>query len=154
MTHVLVVHHDPDMADQECDWLRAAGYSVEQCAGPQHGPCPVLSGKPCIAVDTSNVLVYDVWSTGDTQSEQELIEILREVHPETPIVLTSPGIEFDWVQTTGLHAVIEMEGTPSSARLTKAVAQALTSVGKADLIPTAKRILVPIMDKERDQVPA
>ena len=44
MTHVLVVHHDLDMADQESDWLRHAGFSVEQCAGPQYGPCPVLHG--------------------------------------------------------------------------------------------------------------
>ena len=42
MTRVLVVHHDADMADQESDWLRAAGYVVDQCAGPQYGACPVL----------------------------------------------------------------------------------------------------------------
>ena len=31
MTHVLVVHHDPDMADQESDWLLAS-----LAAGCQH----------------------------------------------------------------------------------------------------------------------
>jgi hypothetical protein len=98
------------------------------------------------------VLVYDVWSTGDTQSEQELIEILREVHPETPIVLTSPGLDFDWVQTSGLHAVTEMVGTPSSARLTQALSDALTSAGKAHLIPTPKRNIVPVMATEDQKI--
>lgn len=132
MTHVLVVHHDPDMADQECDWLRAAGYSVEQCAGPQYGPCPILHGKPCSAVDRADVLVYDVWSTGDTRSEQDLIELLREVQPDTPIVLVSAGLDFDWVQTSGFYAVTELIGTPSAARLTAAVRQALASVGREE----------------------
>ena len=47
-----------------------------------------------------------MWSAGDSQSEQDLIELLRELHPQTPLVLTSPGLEFDWVQTTGMHAVV------------------------------------------------
>jgi DNA-binding NtrC family response regulator len=128
MTHVLVVHHDPDMADQECNWLRAAGFSVEQCAGPQNGPCPILHGRPCAAVDTADVLVYDVWSAGDSQSEQDLIELLREQHPDTPIVLTSQGLEFDWVQITGTYAVTELEGTPSAARLIAAINHALETV--------------------------
>lgn len=137
MTHVLVVHHDPDMADQESDWLRQAGFSVGECAGPQHGPCPVLHDLPCPAVDEADVLVYDVWSTGDTESEQELIERLREIHPEIPIVLTAPGLEFDWVQTAGLHAVVPLIGTPSAARLKAAVELALESVGKRE--PADKR---------------
>lgn len=131
MTHVLVVHHDPDMADQESDWLRQAGFTVEECAGPQYGPCPVLYNKPCAAVDAADVLVYDIWSTGDSDSEQDLIELLRELHPDTPIVLTSPGLEFNWVQETGQHAVVPLIGAPTAASLTGAVRQALESVNKA-----------------------
>lgn len=130
MTHVLVVHHDLDMADQESDWLRRAGFSVEQCAGPQYGPCPVLHNSSCPAVDSADVLVYDVWSTGDSESERDLIELLRELHPDTPIVLTSPGLEFDWVQETGLHAVVPLIGVPSAARLVAAIHEAMESVGR------------------------
>ena len=130
MTHVLVVHHDPDMADQQSDWLRAAGYVVEQCAGPQYGACPVLRGEPCYATSHTDVMVYDVWATGDTDSEKELIERLREVHPEIPIVLTAPGLEFDWVETDGANGVIVLEGALSAATLRKAVITALESVGK------------------------
>jgi DNA-binding NtrC family response regulator len=130
MTHVLVVHHDPDMADQQSDWLRAAGYTVEECAGPQYGACPVLKGEPCYATSHTDVMVYDVWATGDTETEKRLIERLREVHPDIPIVLTAPGVEFDWVETDGRHGVVTLEGALSAAVLRKAVLTALESVGK------------------------
>jgi len=130
MTHVLVVHHDPDMADQESDWLRQAGFSVGECAGPTHGPCPILAGLPCPTVEGADVLVYDVWASGDTESEQKLIEQLRELHPGIPIVLTAPGLEFDWVETSGMHAVIPLEGAPSAASLKAAVESALDSIDR------------------------
>jgi len=132
MTHVLVVHHDPDMADQECDLLRQAGFSVEQCSGPQYGPCPVLHSLPCAAVDTADVLVYDVWSTGDSESEQDLIELLRELHPDVPIVLTAPGLEFPWVEESGVHAVVPLVGALSSARLVGAIHEALETVHRPE----------------------
>ena len=135
MTHVVVVHHDGDMADQECDWLRQAGFSVEQCAGPQHGPCPILYGKPCPAVEGADVLVYDVWSSGDSESERNLIEQMREQHPEIPIVLTSPGLEFEWERTTGVHAVVPLDGVPSAERLIEAIHRALESVNKNEALP-------------------
>jgi DNA-binding NtrC family response regulator len=128
MTHVLVVHHDMDMADQEVDWLRRAGYSVEQCAGPSYGPCPILHGLPRPAVERADVLVYDIWASGDSDSERDLIEQLRELHPNIPIVLTAPGIEFDWVMASGEHAVTELVGAPSAIRLRDAAESALASV--------------------------
>lgn len=131
MTRVLVVHHDADMADQESDWLRAAGYVVEQCAGPQYGACPVLRGQPCYASSHADVMVYDVWASGDTDSEKELIQRLRDVHPQIPIVLTAPGVEFDWVETDGSHGVVALEGALSAAMLRQAIVRALESVGRA-----------------------
>jgi DNA-binding NtrC family response regulator len=132
MTHVVVVHHDPDMADQESDWLRQAGFSVSECAGPTHGPCPILHDLPCPAVEGADVLVYDVWASGDAASERMLIERLRELHPDIPIVLTAPGLEFDWVETAGLHAVVPLSGAPSAATLREAVDRALVSVGRSE----------------------
>jgi DNA-binding NtrC family response regulator len=128
MTRVLVVHHDPDIADQEVDSLRRAGYSVQQCAGPTYGPCPVLERRPCPAVEESDVLVYDVWSSGDSDSGRKLIEELREQHPEIPVVLTAPGMELDWVETSGVHAIVPLVGIPTGARLRAAVEEALASV--------------------------
>ena len=125
MTRVLVVHHDPDMADQEADSLRRMGYSVDQCAGPTYGPCPILNGLPCVAAETADVLVYDIWASGDPDSARQLIEQLREFHPTVPIVLTAPGMQMDWVATTGLHAVTPLVGAITGERLGAAIEQAL-----------------------------
>ncbi len=127
MTRVLVVHHDIDMGDLETDDLRRAGYDVEQCQGPIrsiHG-CPVLNGRRCAAAERADVLVYDVWSTGDTDGGRRLVEGLRELYPDVPVVLTSPGFELDWVETTGPHRVIPLVGAPTSARLVAAIEEAL-----------------------------
>lgn len=125
MTRVLVVNHDIDMADQEADSLRRAGFDVEQCSGPTRGPCPVLNGRPCAWVDRADVLVYDVWATGESEDGQRLIEELRALHPEVPVVLTAPGIELDWVQTQGPYRVTPLVGLPTHDRLVDAIERAL-----------------------------
>ena len=130
MANVLVVHHDGDMADEEADWLRRAGHNVTQCAGPSFGPCPILHDRPCPAVGDAEVLVYDIWATGDALSEQELIERIREQHPDTPIVLTSPGLEFEWVEIAGPNNVIPVDGVATAADLQRAVETAVTSVAR------------------------
>ncbi len=131
MSRVLVVHHDVDMADQEVDWLRRAGHLPVQCAGPTHGPCPIFQGLPCPAVDDVDVLVYDVWASGESESEHELIKGLRQLHPDVPVVLTAPGIELDWVDDPALGTIVTIEGAPSSERLVKAVDRALALAAAA-----------------------
>ena len=131
MTRVLVVHHDIDLADQEADSLRRMGYQVEQCSGPSSYSCPVLRGKECPAVDRSDVLLYDVWSTTESGGSRSRIENLRELHPEIPIVLTAPGIELDWVETEGVHKVFPLVGPPTAERLHAVIAEALGEASKA-----------------------
>jgi DNA-binding NtrC family response regulator len=124
MTRVLVVHHDVDLADLEVDALRRAGYAVEQCSGPTHGgPCPVLRGTTCWMADRADVLVYDVWASGD--DGHALIEHLRDMYPDTPVVLTSPGMPLDWVETEGIHGVTPLLGAPTQQRLVEAIETAL-----------------------------
>jgi hypothetical protein len=125
MTTVLVVHHDIDLADQEVDSLRRLGYEPIECAGPSGSSCPVLRGQHCPDVHDADVLVYDVWSTTESGGGQNLIEGLREMHPEIPIVLTAPGMELDWVETDGVHKVIPLVGVPTAARLDAAIKEAL-----------------------------
>jgi DNA-binding NtrC family response regulator len=126
MTKVLVVHHDIAIADMEVDSLRRSGYEVEQCQGPIGGaPCPVLAGRTCGAADRADVLVYDVWATGDSDGGQRLIEGLREIYPDVPVVLTAPGMELDWVEVTGPHRVVPLVGAPTAERLRDAIQQAL-----------------------------
>jgi hypothetical protein len=130
MRRALVVHHDIDLEDQEADSLRRLGFEVEQCAGPSHYACPILRGQPCPAVHRADVLVYDVWSTTESDGGRHLVEGLRELHPDVPIVLTAPGMELDWVETEGPHRVVPLVGVPTAERLATAIDEALaTSAG-------------------------
>jgi len=125
MTRVLVVHHDIDLADQEVDSLRRLGYEPIECSGPAGFPCPVLRGEHCPQVHEADVLLSDVWSTTESGGGKALIEGLREMHPEIPIILTAPGMELDWVETEGVHKVIPLVGVPTAERLDAAIKEAL-----------------------------
>jgi len=127
MTRVLVVHHDLDLADQEAESLRRFGYEVTECAGPTWNRCPVLSGRPCDLAEAADVLVYDSWASGDGEGARTLIERIRETHPDTPLVLSSPGPALGWEETSGDHGVTILEGQPTGARLDEAIRLALAS---------------------------
>jgi len=125
MTRVLVVHHDLDLAGQEVDSLRRFGYDVIDCSGPTKNRCPVLAGHPCDLAEKADVLVYDVWASGDADGSQKLIENIRDIHPDTPVVLTSPGLQQAWEESSGPHAVTTLTGQPTGARLHEAIQEAL-----------------------------
>ena len=127
MTRVLVVHHDLDLAGQEVNSLRRLGYDVTECGGPTRNRCPVLAGHACDLAERADVLVYDVWASGDADGGQTLIENIRELHPETPVVLTSPGLALSWEETTGPHAVTVLLGQPTGARLDEAIQAAMAA---------------------------
>ena len=122
---VLVVHHDAGIAEAEASALRRLGYDIEQCAGPAKSACPVMRGEHCPAVERADVLVYDVWATTDSDGGRRLIEELRELYPDIPVVLTAPGMLLDWVETEGAHKVTPLEGVPTSANLDAAIREAL-----------------------------
>jgi hypothetical protein len=132
MTRVLVVHHDLDLAGQEVDSLRRLGYQVTECSGPSRNVCPVLAGRPCNLAEDADVLVYDVWASGDSDGSRALIENIRDVHPDTPVVLTSPGFALSWEETTGRHGVTMLSGQPTGARLHEAIQEALSSGAPAE----------------------
>jgi hypothetical protein len=125
MPRVLVVHHDLDLAGQEVDSLRRLGYEVTECGGPTRNVCPVLAGYPCDLAERADVLVYDVWASGDAEGSQTLIDNIRDLHPDTPVVLTSPGLSLSWEASTGPHAVTMVTGQPTGARLHEAIQTAL-----------------------------
>ncbi len=127
MTRVLVVHHDIDTADQEVESLRRAGYEVTECIGPAGvpRPCPVLRGQPCRLADAADVLVYDVWASGATDSSHSLIESIRRQYPATPLVLTSPGLEPEWVEDESTAYVVTVLGAPTRRKLQEAIERAL-----------------------------
>ena len=52
-------------------------------------------------------------------------------------MLTAPGMELDWVETSGPHRVVPLVGPPTAARLGEAIKRALSAVEErepADLI--------------------
>lgn len=125
MTRVLVVNHDIDLADEEVDSLRRRGYDVVECLGPIGAHCPILAGRPCTLADEADVLVYDAWVTGEPEGAQRLIEGLRDIHPNVPVVLTASGIEPHWIETIGAHRVTPLVGTPTGPRLAAAIEDAI-----------------------------
>ncbi|HEY8870476.1 MAG TPA: hypothetical protein VIM30_13960 [Candidatus Limnocylindrales bacterium] len=127
MTRVLVVHHDLDLAGQEADSLRRFGYEVIECGGPTRNRCPVLAGQPCDLAARADVLVYDVWASGDMEGSRTLIENIRDVHPDKPVVLTSPGLGLNWEEDSGPHRVTALIGQPTGARLHEAIQAALAT---------------------------
>ena len=129
MTRILVVHHDLDLAGQEVDSLRRFGYEVTECGGPTRNACPVLAGRPCDLAEHADVLVYDVWASGDAEGARTLIENIRDIHPDKGVVLTSPGLPLMWEEASGPHAVTEVGGQPTGARLHAAIQTALGSDG-------------------------
>jgi len=131
MTRVLVVHHDLDLAGQEVDSLRRFGYDVVECGGPTRNRCPVLAGHACELAERADVLVYDVWASGDADGSQTLIENIRDIHPDTPVVLTSPGLALSWEESSGTHGVTILLGQPTGARLDEAIREALEGAGTA-----------------------
>jgi len=125
MTRVLVIHHDIDLSDQEVDSLRRRGYEARQCLGPIGSSCPILAGLPCDLAIGADVLVYDAFVTGEPDGARTLIEGMREIHPEIPIVLVASGMEPSWMELAGLHGVTPLVGPPTGERLAAAIEEAL-----------------------------
>ena len=132
MTRALVGQPDHDRGGQEADAHRRFGYEVIECSGPTRNACPILAGRPCDLADRADVLVYDVWASGDAEGARALIENIREIHPDTPVVLTSPGLELSWEEESGRHGVTSLLGQPTGARLHEAIQSALTSASPAE----------------------
>ncbi|MGD8487136.1 MAG: hypothetical protein PVH07_10905 [Chloroflexota bacterium] len=125
MTRVLVVHHDIDLADQEVESLRRLGYEPVECAGPAASPCPVLRGEDCPDVANADVLVYDAFSTTEPGGGQMLIDNLVRMYPDTPIVVTSAGMELEWEADEPGGKVVPLVGMPTAERLDAAIKEAL-----------------------------
>src|SRR6185436_7563009 len=90
---------------------------------------------PCDLAERADVLVYDAWASGDAEGARTLIENIRDIHPETPVVLTSPGLALSWEETSGPHAVTTVLGQPTGARLHEAIQASLGAVTPARTCP-------------------
>jgi len=126
-----LVNRDPATASRQAAVLRAAGYDVETCGGPQQEPCPVVGGLPCPIVDRADVLIYDAWVAGSADAGRQLVAELRETYADLPLVLTSVDENLAWVETEGPSRVTPLAGDPSPEELVAAVDAALADQGMA-----------------------
>jgi hypothetical protein len=131
MTRVIVVDRDLVRAGARAAGLKAAGYEVEQCGGPETQPCAIIGDLPCPLADRADVLVYDAWAGGDREGSRQLIAHLRDVYVDLPIVLTSVDETVDWVDTEGPERVTPVPGQPTTEQLSAAIEQALGEQGMA-----------------------
>jgi len=131
MVRAVVVNRDPGVAQRQAEALRAAGYEVETCGGPQQEPCSVLENLPCPLVDRADVLVYDAWILGSNDGGRQLIADLRDTYVDLPVVLTSVDRRLTWVETEGPHRVTPLVGEPTPEDLRAAVESALRDQGMA-----------------------
>ena len=126
-----LVSRDPATASRQAEVLRAAGYDVETCGGPQQEACPVVGGLPCPIVDRADVLIYDAWVAGSADAGRQLVAELRETYADLPLVLTSVDESLAWVETEGPLRVTSLAGDPSPEALLAAVTAALADQGMA-----------------------
>ena len=131
MSTAVVVNKDHRLAATQAETLRAAGYVVETCGGPEQEACPVLGNLPCPLVDRADVLVYDAWVAGSSDAGRQLVTEMRETYPDLPIVLTSVDNELAWVEREGPHRVTPLAGEPEPEALLAAVEAALADQGMA-----------------------
>ena len=68
--------------------------------------------------------------TGEPDGAQALIEGMRELHPDVPIVLVASGMEPAWMETAGLHGVTPLVGRPTGERLAEAIEAAHRGQGR------------------------
>jgi hypothetical protein len=62
------------------------------------------------------------------EGSRTLITNIRDVHPDTPVILTTPGLELSWEEDAGRHRVTSLIGQPTGARLHESIQQALGQV--------------------------
>jgi DNA-binding NtrC family response regulator len=84
-------------------------------------------------VEAADVLVYDAWAAGTGASE--LIEDVRDLHPDKPVVLTTPGMMLNWAETAGIHRVTPVAWAPTTDDLVAAIEAALENARANPPVP-------------------
>ncbi len=130
-TRAALVSSDPATASRQAEALRAAGFVVETCGGPQQEPCPVVGGMPCPILDRADVLIYDATVAGGPDAGRQLVTELREAYADLPLVLTAVDAGATWVETEGPDRVRPLPADPTPEALVAAVTAALEDQGMA-----------------------
>jgi CheY-like chemotaxis protein len=126
MTRTLVVHHDPVVAQYELDSLAALGYSVEICRGPDVLACPLLAGRPCIRAERADILIYDLASLRHERGETQLVDELRALYADKPLIVVTGDVESGELEPVELaEGIVRLDGPITAERLDRLIEEAL-----------------------------
>ena len=84
---VVIENHDPDAGEAVAELLRADGFDVAVCTGPERAGepgCPLVEGEACDVVDVADVILYDLDLARDR--DREVLAAAKLQHPDTPII--------------------------------------------------------------------
>jgi len=92
-----VLIEEPDGAEAFAYWrlLTDDGYSVEWCPGPEGptgGRCPLVSSGHCDLLEHADAVVSSLGI--DHEESRKILEAMRRLHPETPVVVQASQREF------------------------------------------------------------
>jgi len=92
-----VLLEESDGAEAFAYWrlLSDAGYQVEWCPGPEGplgGRCPLVSRGRCELVERADVVVSSLGI--DEQPCRDVLDAIRRMHPETPVIVQASRREF------------------------------------------------------------
>jgi hypothetical protein len=93
----------------------------------------VLNGQTCWQVEKADVLVYDAWASGTGASD--LTDSLRDLHPDKPLVVTTPGPLLSWEAVSGPHDVTPVPWVASGGDVVEAIEAALTTARETPAPP-------------------
>jgi hypothetical protein len=130
MTRLLVVHPNPLVAWDRAAALEHAGYEVEICGGPAHAGCPVIDDQACPLLDGADALIYDA-ALGSTGEMRLLVEHLRDMYADLPLVLIGAADASEWARVEGDQHVWHVPQVGTVAELVAVVEEALTEQGMA-----------------------
>lgn len=124
MTRALVVQHDRAVKEEELGSLRALGCEVVLCGGPDRGACPVLADRPCPLAEHADVLVYDVRSLRYGDGTHALIDELRALYADKPLLVVGERSD-DGLDPRQAGSLIWLRGGASVGRMDLAIEEAL-----------------------------
>ena len=126
MTRALVVHRDSVIAEFELDSLVSLGYAVDVCRGPDALTCPVLAGRPCLRTERADVLVYDLASLRHERGESQLVDELRALYSDKPLIVVTGDSESGALEPIQMaEGVIRLDGPITAERLDFVIEEAL-----------------------------
>lgn len=141
MSTVVVVQHDRRLLSGYAAALKAAGYQVKGCCGPETFQCPILDGQRCTYCEDGDVLVYDPWlqPLGDESDSIAILGMLRWSYPAKPVVVAGGlgGLSAEIRSLAEKDPMVRLLPTPTTPDLVVEAVRDALAVAAAPALPAA-----------------